>query len=170
MYAQKRHWKAFQVGGGVQRTQMLNDGFHSLMEDGKVASTVGFNISVNYIINPIIIRTSLFRETFTTDDPTYIYDGNVTKLQGYKAALGFNILPHTKQVLDFFGGYNYASLGSVDESSVALTSRILQFPFWGVGYTTNPLNKMSASLNYTHPLKLTQDNYSQLMLSLILNF
>lgn len=167
--AQDRHWKAFQVGWGIQRTQILNDGFHSLVNEGKVTSAFGFNFGVNYIVNPLVIRTNLFSEKFVTDDPTYVFNDRITRLQGYKASLGFNILPHTYQLLDFSCGYNYVSFGSVDESSKALTSRVLQFPFWGIGFTSNPQNKLSVSVNYNHPLKLTQDNYSQLMLSIFFN-
>lgn len=169
IYAQKRNWSAFQIGWGIQRTQILNDGFHSLVNEGKVASAFGYNFNANYMINPIAVRTYLFTEEFVTNDPTYVYNDKITKLRGYKASFGLNIIPHTEQLLDFSCGYNYTSFGSVDASSKALTSKILQFPFWGIGFTSDPQNKLSVSVNYNHPLKLTQDNYSQIMLSILLN-
>lgn len=169
LYAQNRHWKAFQIGWGIQRSQILNDGFHKLVKDDKISSAYGFNLSTSYIVNPLILRATFFSEKFQTDDLNYIYNSSITKLRGYDGLLGLNILPHTQQVLNFACGYKYSILGSFDESSKIITSKILKFPYWGLGFTSNPQKRLSVSLNYSHPFNLTQEDYSQVSLNVYLN-
>lgn len=167
--AQSRNWKAFQMGWGIQRTQILNDGFHKLIEEGKISSAFGYNVSASYVINPLLVRATFFTEQFQTDDVNFAYNSNQTKLRGYEGLIGFNIIPQTNQILNLAGGYKYSILGSFDESSKIVTSKILKFPFWGIGFTSNPQNRLSFSLNYSHPISLKQEDYSQVLLKVYLN-
>lgn len=169
LIAQTRNWKAFQIGWGIHRSQILNDGSHKLVEDGKISSIYGLNISTSYIINPLLIRANFFTEEFQTDDANYIYNSKETKLRGYDGLIGFNMIPHTNQILNIACGYKYSILGSLDESSKIITSKILKFPFWGLGFTSNPQKRLSVSLNYSHPFTLTQEDYSQLSLNVYYN-
>ena len=169
LYSQNRNWKAFQIGWGLHRSQILNDGFHKLVEDGKISSAYGLNISASYIINPVLIRVNFFTEEFQTDDVNYVYNSNETKLRGYDGLLGFNMIPHTEQILNIAFGYKYSILGSFDESSQIITSKILKFPYWELGFTSNPKKRISVSLNYSHPFTLTQENFSQVSLNIYYN-
>ncbi|MCP1382701.1 hypothetical protein [Runella salmonicolor] len=169
LYAQNRNWKAFQIGWGIHRSQILNVGFNKLVQDGKISSAYGLNVSTSYIVNPIIIRANFFTEQFQTDDVNYIYNSKETKLRGYEGLIGFNMIPHTHQILNIACGYKYSILGSFDESSKIITSKILKFPYWGLGFTSNPQNRLSISINYSHPLTLTQEDYSQISLNVYLN-
>lgn len=167
--AQTRNWRAFQIGGGIHRSQILNNEFHKLVENDKISPSFGLNFSASYIINPLVLRANYFTEEFKTNDVNYVYNTNKTKLRGYQGIIGLNMIPNTQQILNIACGYKYSILGSFDESSKVISSKILKFPFWELGFTSNPLKLVSVSLNYSHPFSLSQENFSQISCNVYLN-
>lgn len=166
-FGQTRHWKALQVGFGVNRSQVFNNSFHSLTERGKIASEhYGFQFAASYMLNPFVVRAKFFTEEFSVSDQSYLYGDKALELRGYDGSFGLNIVPHSKAVcVVLSAGYKYSMMASTGDSLKVLSSKLLQFPYWNVGISTSPHHKFSLLLDYGHPFTLTQREYGQFSLS-----
>lgn len=166
-FGQSRHWKALQVGFGVNRSQVFNDTFHSLTERGSIAPQhYGFQFAASYMINPFVVRAKFFTEEFTLSDQSYLYGDKPLELRGYDGSLGLNIVPHSKVVcVVLSAGYKYSMMASTGDSLKVLSSKLLQFPYWNLGLSTSPHHKFSLLFDYGHPFTLSQREFGQFSFS-----
>lgn len=165
--AQTRHWKALQVGFGVNRSQIFNDTFHSLTEKGTIAPQhYGLQFAASYMLNPFVVRGKFFTEDFSLSDASYLYGDKALELRGYDASFGLNIVPHSKVVcVVLAAGYKYSMVASTGDSLKVLSSTLLQFPYWSIGVSTSPFHKFSLLLDYGHPFALAQREFGQFSFS-----